>query len=196
MEKFTVKDFILYNNPCFSCDNKISLNMRVLKVRSDIPNNYNTPPIIIKPILSNNFIEIDLRITYRDVLKLKICLTDNHFEITNIVGLTDYLREANLFLESYCDKCYSCFTSKLLTFNMTQQFINPIELKTEYLTINNDNYAYYISTDFEKSQSIVDIFTLNGSKIPIHFDMPIFPLSKFKTKTQFIKKMKVYISFS
>ena len=196
MEKFTINDFISYNSPCFSCDNKISLKMGILGVRAESNSKYSLPALYIRPVFNSDNIDIDLKITYRNVLKLRIFAKDNKFETSNIGDLTDYLSGNNLFFESYCDQCYSTFSSKILRFNFKQDYIYPVELKSEQLVVETKDTIYYIRSDFNTKATAVDIFSLNDGKEKLHFDLPILPLYKFKTKEHFLKKMKTLIIFS
>src|SRR5271167_3698355 len=110
MRKFTVKDFIGYNNPCFSCDNQINFKIGFLDldVESSSKTSYSIPhagPYIpscpisyLRPTVTPQFTEIDLMITYSDALKLYIFHKTNKILTSSQRGLTKYLESHKLFL--------------------------------------------------------------------------------------------------
>src|SRR5258705_409454 len=95
MKKFTVKDFITYNNPCFSCSNKVSIKIGVVGTAS------HNDIIYLSPTVSVESTNIVLKITYTSSLKLKIFNKSNKAQTTSVQDLTKYLQEHGLFLRNY-----------------------------------------------------------------------------------------------
>ncbi len=192
MKTFTVKDFITYNSPCFSCGSKISFKIGVSFIKNRQPSTY------LVPIVSSDFIEIDLKINYNNGLKLKILPKTNKFTVSSMKGLTTYLEKHNLFLRSYCDNCRTCIDSQFLEFNLLKEFIKPVGISDERLIVRNGNYMYELYSSFIDNYSSLfisqpPINTLNSN---IRIELPLLPMYKLKNKEHFIKKVKTYILFS
>jgi hypothetical protein len=191
MKTFTVKDFITYNSPCFSCGSKISFKIGVSFIKNRQPSTY------LVPIVSSDFIEIDLKINYNNGLKLKILPKTNKFTVSSMKGLTTYLEKHNLFLRSYCDNCRTCIDSQFLEFNLLKEFIKPVEISDERLFVRNNNYKYELYSYFTHSYSVLIISDqTNIANNSIRIELPLLPMYKLKNKEHFIKKVKTYILFS
>lgn len=190
MKTFTVKDFITYNGPCFSCGSKISFTIGVSFINQQ-------PSAYLPPIVNNDFIDIDLKISYRNELKLKIYPKTNKFTTSSMKGLTKYLKEHNLFLRSYCSNCLTCIDSQFLEFNLLKEFIKPVGISDEKLIIVNDKSLYEIYSSFIDNNTIIFVSnTTNVNIIPIRIELPLLPKYKLKNKEHFIQKIKTYILFS
>lgn len=189
---FTVKDFITYNGPCFSCGSKISFTIGVSFIKTQQPSAY------LPPVVNNDFIEVDLKISYRNELKLKIFPKTNKFTTSSMKGLTKYLEEHNLFLRSYCSNCRTCVESKFLEFNLLKEFIKPVGISDEKLVVRYGNYMYELYSSFLDNYSnliVNDAKPIYLSK-PISINLPLLPMYKLKNKERFIEKVKTYILFS
>src|SRR5579885_1922150 len=97
MKKFTVKDFIAYNNPCFSCGRhiKFQIGFMNLETHSDIS--------YLKPFVDKDYVQVDLKIAYPknpNYLKLWIDPKTNRTFTTSPSGLKTYLDSHKLFLSS------------------------------------------------------------------------------------------------
>lgn len=190
MRQFTVKDFITYSGPCFSCQSKISFK---------IGSSSSTQPIAayLVPVVTNDFIDVDLKINYNNGLSLRIFTKTNKFTASSIKGLTKYLEKHKLFLRSSCDKCRTCVDSKTLDFNLLKEFIAPVGISDEQLIVKDSKYLYELYSSFEAGYSALIINPTNSQSInSIRMELPLLPMYKLKNKERFIEKVKTYILFS
>ncbi len=194
MKKFTVKDFIAYNNPCFSCNNSINFRVGFLDLETKADVSY------LRPTVTPNYTEIDLVIKYSNSEALKLCI----FHKTNKIltnsnqGLTKYLGGHKLFLSSYCDKCYTLIESKFLDINIDKGYVSAVGLSSERLMVASDDRLYQIHSSFmeEKSNLIVDRIDKAKPLSPFTLELPLLPRYRFKDREHFINKIKTYMTFS
>jgi hypothetical protein len=192
MKKFTVKDFIAYNNPCFSCGSPINFNVH-----------YVGNPVVGKtsrPLITPNYIEIDLKIAYSRMEALKLCVfhKTNKILTNSIEGLTKYVTENKLYLESRCDKCGTSIESQFLEINIDKGYVVPVEIRREILSVISNDRIYQIKSSFAegKSRLIVDRIDKVGPMSPCILEMPLLPKYRFKDREHFINKIKTYVIFS
>ena len=197
MKQYTVKDFILYNNPCISCGEKILLEFASLDTRHSSKTS-KEDVVILKPFVKNERTEVDLKISYTSSINLRIDHKSNKFLSSNFEGLTDYLNKYKLYLRTRCNKCYSYIDSHFLEFNIARGFIKPVSISSEYFIIQDASYMYHIRSNSWESKTIVVVDRIDKTTpvSPIRFDLPIILLSKFKNKENIINKIKTYITFS
>lgn len=192
MKKFTVKDFITYNNPCFSCGNKISFRIgsKVTDGIADI--------IYLRPNVTLDRTEVDLKISYTQTLQLWTFHKSNKILSSDIEGLTNYLTDHKLVLNSRCDHCYTTIESFPLEFNLPKGFIKPVSINKEMLIVSDDMNMYQIHSYFPEEKSFVAIDRINKTTpvSPMRLELPLLPLYKFKDKEHFINKIKTYLIFS
>ncbi len=193
MRKFTVKDFILYNSPCFNCGKPILFKIGYLEDKSHVHQlgygNY------ITPIISGSELEIPLHIRYEGSVNLKIDCKTNKFYTQSLRHLTKYLDEHILVLDSQCNQCYTHIRSSQLHFNMEYGFIYPVEIIIEFLAINDDQTIYHLNSYYESNKTLISVFNRLGPVIGT-LNVPFVPLGKFKTKSNLLKKIKMYLTFS
>lgn len=192
MKKFTVADFIAYNNPCFSCDNQINFKIGFLDLESRVDVSY------LRPTVTANYTEIDLVITYSDALKLYIFHKTNKILTNSQQGLTRYLSGHKLFLHSACDKCYTQIESQYLDFNLNKGFVNAVGISTERLMVQDNHNLYQINSFFmaDKSNLTVDKIDKTHPLSPTTMDLPLLPKHRFRDKKHFLEKMRTYVLFS
>lgn len=192
MKKFTVKDFIAYNNPCFSCNSKINFDIGFLNLENQ------TQISSLRPTVLPNYTEVDLIITYYDSLKLFIFHKTNKILTTNALGLTKYLSGRKLFLSSTCSKCYTKIESQYLDFNLEKNRIEAVGLSRERLMVTDDRNMYQIETSFLSGESRLIVDKLDRVKplSPLSLSLPLLPKYRFKNKRHFIDKMRTYVTFS
>ena len=192
MKKFTVKDFIAYNNPCFSCNNKINFDIGFLDLENP------TQISFLRPSVLPDYTEIELLITYSDSLKLFIFHKTNKILTNSVHGLTKYLSEHKLFLSSTCGRCYTKIESEFLNFNLEKNFVAAVGLSTERLMVSDDRNIYRINSFFSSNQSHLIVDKLDKAKplSPLSLDLPLLPKYRFKDKRHFIDKIRTYIIFS
>lgn len=192
MKKFTIKDFILYNSPCFNCKNLISFKLRFIQENE----NCNNLIGYIKPIINSN-IEIDLYIKYNDSLKLFICPKTNIITTNNLDLLKKYLSNHKLSLFSICDTCHTHIESKFLDFNLDKSFILPVSLYKERIMLYDKKSIYEIYSDFINNTSRLSVIDVLSSGAPsLIINLPLLPLYKFKNKEALLLKLKTYIMLS
>lgn len=202
MKKFTVKDFITYNNPCFSCDNKINFYIGIQTVPPIDPDpKYplgSIHPSFIRPIVSMEYSELDLNISYNNSLSLKIYHKTNKIDSNNMTELFRYLKSHRIILQSRCDKCFSCIESNDLSFNYDKKFIYPATIKSERLLVSDDENLYHMYSWFATGKTDLNVDKINRAfpMSPLHLKLPLLPLYKFKNRQHFIEKIKTYLVFS
>lgn len=193
MRKFTVKDFVAYNNPCFSCGSRINFRIGYTPIGSGEAGH-------LRPVVMPNHTEIDLIIKYSDMEALRLCIDHktNKILTNSIQGLTNYLSGRKLFLISACDRCNTHIESQFLEFNIDKSYLNAVGLSTERLMVNDGTSQYQINSSFidEKSFIIVDRLDKVKPLSPFQLKLPLLPKYRFKDKEHFIRKIKTYMTFS
>ena len=192
MRKFTVADFIAYNNPCFSCDNQINFKIGFLDLETKADISY------LRPTVGPTYTEIDLLITYSDALKLYIFHKSNKILTNSQQGLTRYLSSHKLFLHSTCDRCYTQIESQYLDFNLNKGFVAATGISSERLMVTDEHNLYQINSYFmaNKSNLIVDSIDKTRPLSPTKLELPLIPKYRFRDKKHFLEKMKTYVLFS
>lgn len=191
MKRFTVKDFISYNNPCFGC--KVNVNFYFTVTPMD-PNKGKRPGYI-NPIVSAGLTEVDLVKSYSHSLVLSINHKTNKFAGNNKHELESYLSDNSLSLVLECPTCRSAIFSKKLVFDFKNQNIQPTEVRREIITIEEKERVYKLKTNMEKDITHIEVYS-NFSRTAWELDTPALPLYKFKNKNNIIKKIKTYMIFS
>ena len=191
MKKFTVKDFIGYNNPCFSCGERISFKLGIVTNGVD-------GSAQLRPTVKPEYTVVDLKVTYSKTLQLWIFHNTNKFIASNPIDFTEYLNENHLFLHSKCDKCMSSIESMFLEFNKDMGFVKPVSISREILLVNDDRNQFILNSSFAWNKSVLSADRLDKTApiSPIVLDLPLLPLYKFKTKERFLNKVKTYVVFS
>ena len=194
MRKFTVKDFIAYNNPCFSCGSQINFRIGFLDLETKADISY------LRPTVTSNYTEVDLIIKYAntEALKLYIFHKTNKILTNSSQGLTKYLSSRKLFLSSTCDRCYTQIESQYLDFNLDKGYVSAVGISSERLMVNDGDNQYQLNSFFmaEKTSLTVDRLDKVKPLSPFQLDLPLIPKYRFKDKAHFIQKMKTYITFS
>ena len=191
MRKFTVKDFITYNNPCFSCGNPVNFRFRFVgKVESELP----------RPLVTPNYTEIDLTIKYSKMEALKLCIfhKTNKILTNSLTGLTKYLSENKLFLSSRCDRCNTQIESRFLEINVDKGYVAAVGLSTERLIVTTNDRIFQVVSSFMEEKSTIYVDRLDQAKPtqPFTLELPLIPKYKFKNRENFLSKIKTYMIFS
>ena len=180
MEQFTVKDFLTYRNPCFLCG-----TVNTVRIGGHIPS--------ILP----NYMEIDLKINYSNAIKLFIFHKTNKILSNNKDGLTQLLESRTLNLSSFCFNCSSNRSSEDLVFDLNKDIILPVKIAAETLYSSEGYKRYELISNYRDNRSFIHIWEAKTpSSKDINKELSLIPSSKFKTKEQFIEKMKLYALFS
>lgn len=192
MKKFTVKDFIDYNGPCFSCNSPINFRIGFLDLETKADTSY------LRPVVTSNYTEIDLRITYENSLKLNIFHKTNKILTNSNQGLTKYLSSRKLFLSSTCDKCLTQVDSRYLDFNIDKGFVAAVGIASERLMVMDKSNLYQVQSFFmaDKSMLTVDRIDKTTPLSPLQLELPLMPKYRFRDREHFLHKMKTYITFS
>lgn len=186
MKTFTVKDFIAYNNPCFSCGKSINFKVYANEGTSGL-----------RPTVKPDYTSIDLQVTYTSTLQLWVFHKTNKIISSDSRLLADYLYNHKIYLSTFCD-CYSSITSQFLEFNLDKSYIAPVGISSERLVVSDDHNMYTIYSSFIDEETSVSVDTIDKTTpvSPIQFKMPLLPLYKIKTKERLINKLKTYVTFS
>ncbi len=187
MKKFTVKDFITYNNPCFSCGEKINLRIGKSHGVADL-----------RPTVKPEYTVIDLQITYTHTLQLWIFHKTNKIISSDARSLSDYLLNHQIHLHSSCTKCYTSIHSDPLVFNTNKGYVEPVGLSSEQLIITDEDNIYTLFSSFKDEKTTVSVDRISSATpiSPVKLDLPLLPLYKAKTKEYLINKLKTYLTFS
>lgn len=207
MKKFTVKDFIAYNNPCFSCGSPINFRVGFVDLENKDPKltwqaSQWEPDSrsYLRPVVTQNHTEIDLIIKYSTNEALKLCVfhKTNKILTNSNLGLTKYLGGHKLFLSSHCDKCHTQIESQFLDINVDKGYINAVGISSERLMVTTTDRMFQIVSSFIEEKSIVYVDRLDktGPLHPFTLELPLIPRYKFKDREHFINKIKTYMLFS
>ena len=189
MKKFTVKDFIAYGSTCVGCGKKVLFRLEKADQKEG---EFTNIPITVK----DDHLEALLVLKYSTSLGIYIYPKTNKFDVSNMNKFIAYLGIYDLNLAYRCKSCHSVIISDSLKFD-SKGFIKPISLYMESFLINSDDnitqYAGY--TYFKQDSTEIEIYDSShvGKEI---MKMPLFPIYKFKTRENFLKKIKTYILFS
>ena len=191
MDKLTVKDFLAHNSPCFSCGKEITFSVKSISFSPF------TLPAPLNTLVSKDSVEIELKITYNDKLKIIINQLSNKIT-TDVASLTKYLEGHRLFLSSSCSSCFSMAESFYLDFNFQKGFICPVGISHEMLLIYDEQNLYQINSSFFTKKSFITIDRIDKSNnlSPIKLDLPLISISKFKTKENVLNKIKTLLLFT
>lgn len=200
MKRFTLKDFILYNGPCFSCGNKVNINV-LQAARNEEKSKY----IKIKSNLEGNVLSFNLKCKYSFSVMIKIDVTTNKYELhwlkwdkedakTYKDVFDEYIRHYDVYIESSCPTCNTYVASNHLKF--TKGYITPLTLSAETLIIRSDPNMYIIHSKFDKKESVLSIWDGKGTRRHERFTLPLLPLYKVGNREKAIAKIKKLIIFS
>lgn len=198
MKQFTLKDFLLYGEPCICCNKPL----RVFACKVDIPSELTIG--FYQNSLCNNNLKIILYKKYKTTLELNINIKSNRYNVSNQKKFKDFLSKFTLkftkrcvpFLgqESGCGDVH--IISNFIKFN-ENGFIEPITLQSELILLENDNIIYDIHTLYDIQKTEINI--QSNTILDIHDETIVIPalqINKYKTKEKLLKKLKTYILFS
>jgi len=204
MKLLTLKDFIAYNNPCFSCQE--SAFFRIIARKLDDPmaeHQMKAGPgrgIIIHPVVTPELVDMDLKVNYADGT---LNLHKSNKILSNIDALTDYLSEYIMYATSKCTRCGSYVRSNYMEFDLDKKIVKPLSIRKEFLLIEEKDKMYSFTSFYDVQESLLVVSKVDDSlsKVigyidPIELKMPLQPLCKFKNKQAFISKMKTLLLFS
>ncbi len=192
MIKFTVKDFIIYNSPCFGCNKPATLKIGVFNTETKDDQYY------LRPTVDNHCTAVDLKISYNNSIKLYVYHQTNKILTNNKSCLTKYLESHKLFLSCACEtNCGNKSESSFLEFDLNKNIVKPVKIKLETLLVKDKENRYMISSSYDSRTSRIHIWKEHtSSSSDINLDVTLLPKSKFKNRKIFIEKMKLYTLFS
>jgi len=181
MELFTVKDFIVYNNPCFSCGENIIFTFGGA----------------INPVINGNWCAVKLVTTYSSSLTLRVELSSNKFEINgDIYQFKKYLfSNFPMRLMSRCSKCKTEIRSEAVEFDFNKRIIKPFKISDEKLIVREPDMMYHILSVGSHSRIEITDIKKGISVLSIDVNCPL-NLARIKTRENLIKKLKTYVIFS
>jgi len=209
MRKFTVKDFITTYSSCLTCGkaSKIRINSCKFEELTDME---------IKPTFDNSYLDINLRLAYREILKLRIYYTSNRFETSNIEMLKKYFETHSIQLVSRCwtshylrrqtrqntpSALHTSIVSNWFDFNYDRMHLIPFEMEEEFLCVWDKRNIFNVISSYEKNKTTIIVSELERKINPaivenLKIELPLMRLHKFKTKKQFLDKLNVCLTFS
>jgi hypothetical protein len=195
MKKFTVKDFLAYNNPCFSCKGHVNFYFACLKKGT---NPSNGPSSYISPIVSNKFVGVDLKKTYNHLLNVNIYHTSNKFIVNNFHEFESFYYDNHISMVLTCPKCQTTMSSENLQFDLKNGYVKPTEVKYECLSVRNNNKSITIITYLKNANpsSVITVEDIKNPGNPFILETPPLPFYKFKNKEKLIEKVSTYMLFS
>jgi len=188
MKKFSLKDFVLYNSPCFGCDNLMTFQIGC-EVMDDNLITYLTPK------LCKEYTTIELHLGWNNSLILTIDHKTNKFATNDQTAFAKYLQNHNLFLRCECDKCHTASWTDMLNF-ASQGFMRAVGLNTETVNVSAGDYIYNLYSDYNGNASQFFIIKNDGFSEAIIINTTLVPRSKFKNRDHLFQKMKTYVLFS
>lgn len=192
MKKFTVNDFCNYYTKCFCCGKSTEILLYSTK---------NSFRIKIEPIITNHSIHFDSKVSYHSSLKIEIVKLNNSFVTNDFSAMKDYLESRRFQLVSRCSICKADIFSNYLIFDFNKNIIKPFSILKENLVIKDSNgFTYYIDTDLSEkiNKSYIEIYSTNNTPnfLDIKTEISAYPLYRWRSKENFIKKMQTFINFS
>lgn len=194
MKYFTIKDFILYNGPCFNCGNKVVLSAHQLDGATSRYGKMDKIPLH----LSNDTVSISL-----PSIEIQINILNNSYK-TKWFGkdilkydpsyFSIYLENKFLYFVSTCHHCFTEITSSHLFFDGKN--VKPISILSEKLSLNTKDALYIIQSDVSLNYGLLRIFDEKGRKEKDNIPIPPLLLGKLKTKANALKKIQTYILYS
>jgi hypothetical protein len=190
MKKFSVKDFITHNGPCFSCRQPIKL-----QIHSFNDNRLGQETHLMCQV-QNNFTDVELLHTYHGVLKLTVDHKTNQFSTSNLMGLREYLFTHRLALYCHCRCCSTEMASHYLDFDFDKQFIKAVSIKDEQILIEDKDKLYQVYSHYDDNHTAIFICNIGQGATMFRLDTPLLPRAKFKNREELIQKLKNYLLFS
>jgi hypothetical protein len=195
MKKFTLKDFVNYNSPCFSCEELTNFTI-------GYSNRWENPPINgdLPVEVNKYYTRINLFNGYDQSLSINIDHRTNQFSTNNAPELVKYLEERQLFFKCNCH-CGTGTESTPLVFNKNN-FLQAIELSFEWISLYSQEKIYGVSSNYQDKQSFISISS-NALLVkpkdmvkPISLTVPLLTRDKFRTKEKLLDKLQLYVTFS
>jgi hypothetical protein len=193
MTKFTVKDFISYNSQCISCN-----SLTLFEVMSH-PNN--CAAYKLNTINSPNYLEINAHVKYNssESLQLLIFHKTNQILSSNIDALIIYLRNYKLFFSKRCATCGTVTHSNDLIFHANINIIEPLSMFTETVILQTSDIQYILHSNFSNNETKLLVYHKKHDSLdasPLDLDLPLLPISSFKTRERLLEKLQLYVLFS
>lgn len=194
MTTYTVKDLVLYNNPCRMCGHKVTVHL------VPVGKNESAYGSTIEALYEGSELFFSLEVKYVERLCILINPTSNKFRLVGTVknlnrSFKRYLKQTNLFIEVKCISCHTYVHSHFLDFNL--DYIRPTTIQSEFVTTKNEMNEYQMITNFDLGTSnILVTKRKHKSAPPFGLEIPAMSLKEIGTKERLIKKIKLYMVLS
>jgi hypothetical protein len=190
MKKFSLKDFIACNSPCFACGELINFRL----IAHDFINY--SREIVFKPTVTKDFTVIDLHVGWKDSLRLSIEHKTNKFATNDLSALKKYSKDRKLLLKCECNHCNSSVTTNYLEFDWQRDFIKAVGINLEDTIMKDEKNIYQVYSQYHYNHTAIYVTSIGALPAISRLDTPLIPRSKFKSRNEFIRKIKTYILFS
>jgi len=193
MKYFTIKDFILYNGPCFNCGKKVALSMHELD--HNVSKYRKMPLHISGDMISVNIFPITLKIDISNNSYSTIWGA-NDINTYDPNYLSSYLKYRSLFFISSClgKGCHTEIVSDDLVFD--GKYVKPISIAYEKLCLTANEAIYVIESRISNNYGSLRVFDEKGRKEKDNIPIPPLLLGKLKNKENALRKIKKYLVFS
>lgn len=182
MKLFTIGDFLKYNTPCFICNSNETLLFL---------NSYNIETKRYATITAtsyiNNQISFNIVTSYDSSLNISFNLKNSGFLTSNYKFFLNYTASHKFNIEITCENCRSSFTCSEITFDFIKLKTMPVFIKEEQVNIDN----FIIRTDNIKEKTSIKYIGAIYTDDLFFKDLDSMSHEKYKTKEDFIKKIKV-----
>jgi hypothetical protein len=187
MKKFSLKDFVNYNSPCFSCGQLINLEL----ISKD-----NQTFVHLKPVINQHYTTITLHIGWGKNLTLAIDHRTNKFATNDMIAFKTYLTINQLFLRCKCGNCQSYCDSEYFEFQLDQGIVRAVSISEEALVFHDQESTYYVDSFYPEEKTVISITEKETPYKGFTLTTPLMPRWKFKNKEQLLNKIRLYATFS
>lgn len=194
MTTYTVKDLVLYNNPCKMCGGKSSVAL------IPVGKNETAYSSTIDAQYEGSNLLFNLKFTYNNRLMILINPKTNKFELTGIGtdlkrSFRRFRHNNNLMIESKCASCGTYVHSNYLDFNL--DYIRPMNIFSESIVVKTELSFYQMMTDFSTNTSNIVVIKHRHQSVPAFtLQIPALSLKDIGSKERFLKKIKLYMILS
>ncbi len=194
MTTYTIKDLILYNNPCRMCGHKVAVFL------IPVGKNETGYSKTIEALYEGSELFFSLEFKYTERLCILINPMSNKFRLVGTAknlkrAFKKFLKETNVLVEVKCISCHTYIHSNYLDFNL--DYIRPTTIHSEFIKTKNETNEYQMITNFELGVSnIIVTKTKHKNATPFGLEIPAISLKEIGTKERLIKKIKLYMVLS
>jgi hypothetical protein len=196
MHLFTIKDLMLYNQPCLCCGGKTTLRWSITP--SGGMTKQSTIPFELD---ASGMIRFPLQVRYDNNLSVLVAPASNAYQAVSQSGTPNlfphFIRNHSIRCRITCNGCPAEILSMPLIFE--NDYIAPVALDVEFFLIKDSGYRYFLDTHHQEDNTclIVDFDTqFYPPEQPKRYDLPLMPRYHFKDRQQLISRLKVCVLFA